>query len=166
LNNKIVCSKFLLRTYSVINFNEVRILRSMKTRKAFTMVELIFVIAIIGILSAIAIPKFSKTVSIAEISKAKSTIASARSALSMMRQKNILKGQTADINATAVGENFGTLLKFPVNACNALKCNGWSTNGTAFTFYGPTGNVVYNLTSNKLECDKTTPTPNLCNEYE
>jgi len=137
-----------------------------KNKKAFTLVELIFVIIIIGILSAIAVPKFQSTAEEAYISKAKSDIASARSALSMMRQKNILKGQTADINATAVGENFGTLLKFPVNACNALKCNGWSTSVNAFTFHGPTGDVVYNLTSNKLVCNKTTPTPNHCSEYE
>jgi len=137
-----------------------------KTQKAFTLVELIFVIIIIGILSAIAVPKFQSTAEEAYISKAKSTIASVRSALSMMRQKNILKGQTADINATAVGENFGTLLKFPVTKCSTAECNGWSTNGTAFTFHGPTGDVVYNLTSNKLECDKTTPTSNHCSEYE
>jgi len=130
------------------------------------MVELIFVIIIIGILSAIAVPRFQSTAEEAYISKAKSTIASARSALSMMRQKNILKSQTADINKTAVGDNFTNLLKFPVSVCGAAKCNGWSTSGTAFTFHGPTGNVVYNLTSNKLECDKTTPTPNHCSEYE
>jgi len=140
-----------------------------KNTKAFTMVELIFVIIIIGILSSIAIPKFSKTTEEAYISKAKSTIASARSSLSMMRQKNILRGQTADINVTEIGKNFGKLLKFSVNACRVDKCNGWSTmttnTGTSFIFHGPTGNVVYNLTSNKLDCDKTT-NPNHCSDYE
>jgi len=128
------------------------------------MVELIFVIIIIGILSAIAVPKFAKTAEVAYISKAKSTIASARSALSMMRQKNILKSQTGDINATAVGNNFDKLLKFPVTKCSTSKCNGWSTSGNIFTFHGPTGNVAFTLANNVLTCSSTVS--GLCNQYE
>jgi len=137
-----------------------------QNRKAFTMVELIFVIIIIAILSAIAIPKFSKTAELAYVSKAKSDIASAKSALAMMRQKNILKGVTADINTTAVGANFGNLLKFPVNSCTAAKCNGWSTNsaGNKFTFHGPTGDVIFTLANNVLTCSSTVS--NLCDKYE
>ena len=142
-----------------------------KTHKAFTMVELIFVIIIIGILSAIAVPKFTETAEIAYVSKAKSTIASARSALSMMRQKNILQGITNDINRTAIGINFFNLLKFPLKACGDDKCNGWSTEyegntNVSFTFHGPTGNVIYKLNNNLLECDKYHPTANHCTEYE
>ena len=43
-------------------------------RKAFTMIELIFVIVVIGILSAVAIPKFAATRTDAQITKAKATL--------------------------------------------------------------------------------------------
>jgi len=137
---------------------------NIKNQKAFTMVELIFVIIIIGVLSAIAIPKFSQTAEIAYISKAKSDIASAKSALAMMRQKNILKGTTANITAANVGANFTNLLKIPVNTCSGSKCNGWSTNGDDFTFHGPTGDVKFTLSNNALTCASTVT--GLCAQYE
>ena len=73
-------------------------------KNAFTMIELIFVIAIIGILSAIAIPKFSNTVTLAEISKAKSEVAAMRAAISTERQKRILRGDFTDITDSEVPE--------------------------------------------------------------
>ena len=45
------------------------------------MIELVFVIVVIGILSAIAIPKFAATRDDAIITKARTTVASVRSAL-------------------------------------------------------------------------------------
>jgi len=73
----------------------------LKNRKAFTMLELVFVIIIIGILSAIAIPKFSKTSELAYKSRAESTVSTLRSAIATERQKLILKGQAGtDINTT------------------------------------------------------------------
>jgi len=135
-----------------------------QTRKAFTMVELIFVIIIIGILSAIAIPKFSKTAEVAYISKAKSDVASVKSALAMMRQKNILKGVTTDITAANVGSEFSNLLKIPVKTCSGSECNGWSTNGNDFIFHGPGGDVKFTLSNNALTCSSTVS--NLCDQYE
>jgi len=65
------------------------------------MVELIFVIIIIGILSAIAVPKFSKTTEMAYKSRAESTVSALRSVIATQRQKNILRGNAADdINTT------------------------------------------------------------------
>ena len=132
-----------------------------QNRKAFTMVELVFVIVIIGILAAIAVPKMAATRDDAVITKAIATIASARSALSTTRQKNILKGVFLDINASSVGDNFSELLEYAVKSCSASKCNGWSTSDSAYTFHGPTGDVTFTLQSNKLNC-----TSGLCSLYE
>jgi len=77
-------------------------------RMAFTMIELVFVIVVIGILSAIAIPKFAVTRNDAMISKGVSTVAAMRSAISMERQKRILKGDFSDITAQYVEENLST----------------------------------------------------------
>jgi general secretion pathway protein G len=61
-------------------------------RKAFTMVELIFVIVVIGILAAIAIPKLAVTRGDAEIAKAKNTVAAVRNSVATKRQKQIMSG--------------------------------------------------------------------------
>ena len=63
-----------------------------KNRKAFTMIELVFVIVVIGILSAIAIPRFSDTADSAYLTKAQDTLAGVRSALMAERQKRVLRG--------------------------------------------------------------------------
>jgi len=131
-----------------------------KFQKAFTMLELVFVIVIIGILSAIAIPKFTVTRNDAVITKAKSTIAAVRSAISTQRQKNILQGSFDDLNATSIGSNFSQLLEYGVEDCNATGCNGWSTSGLVFTFHGPTGDVTYKYQNKKLEC-----TSGSCTDY-
>ncbi len=122
----------------------------LKKRQAFTMIELIFVIVVIGILSAIAIPKLAATRDDAIITKARVTIASVRSALATERQKMILRGEFADINDTTVGTNFSGLLQYAVKGCSTAKCGGWSTGGSPYTFYGPTGNVVFKLDKNRL----------------
>jgi general secretion pathway protein G len=131
-------------------------------KKAFTMIELIFVIVVIGILSAIAIPKFAVTRNDAVIMKAKTTIASVRSAISSKRQKNILKSVFTDLNASSIGTNFSELLEYGVKSCSTSGCNGWSTNGLVFTFHGPTGDVSYTYQNKKLEC---TSSNERCKEY-
>ena len=95
-------------------------------RRAFTMIELVFVIAVIGILAAIAIPKFAMTRNDAVITKAKTTVAALRSAIATERQKRILKGVFDNIDgATAEG-----LLDYGIGS-------GWSRSGNVFTFTAP-----------------------------
>ena len=139
------------------------------THKAFTMVELIFAIIIIGILSAVAVPKFSKTSEVAYVASAKSEIASARTALATLRQKNILKGETAELTIADVGANFTNLLQFPVKSCSGSKCNGWQTTivgggDPSFVYHGQSGDATFVLTNNTLQC--TSSSTNKCNEYE
>jgi len=111
-----------------------------KNRKAFTMIELVFVIVVIGILSAIAIPRFAVTRDDAIITKARTTVASLRSGLSVERQKSILRGEFDDINGSTV-EN---LLEYGLGS-------GWARSGNAFTFTGPDGSTcVFNVSSNRL----------------
>jgi len=123
-----------------------------RNRKAFTMIELVFVIVVIGILSAIAIPKLAATRDDAIMSKAKTTVASVRSALATMRQKRILRGNFTAIDEDDVGENFSNLLEYSVKNCSTSRCGGWSTSGTTFTFHGPTGDIDCTLSANKLNC--------------
>lgn len=136
-------------------------------RKAFTMVELIFVIVIIGILSAIAIPKFAATRDDAQIVKGKTTLASVRSAIATERQKRILRGDfTAITSLNAGGGAFSTfsadrdgkntdVLEYAVPACTNAGC--WNASGTTYTFYYNGGTCVFtlNTTTSKLDNNGT-----------
>ena len=61
-------------------------------KNAFSMIELIFVIVVLGILSAIAIPKFSATRTDAVVAKTRSDVASIRAAIVTERQSRLIKG--------------------------------------------------------------------------
>ncbi|MDP1784923.1 MAG: prepilin-type N-terminal cleavage/methylation domain-containing protein [Sulfuricurvum sp.] len=68
-------------------------------RNAFTMIELVFVIVILGILAAVAIPRFAATRDDAQITKGRSDVAAIRSAIVSERQTRLLKGDIAYVSA-------------------------------------------------------------------
>lgn len=70
----------------------------MKNRNAFTMIELVFVIVVLGILAAIAVPKFAATRTDAQITKGRAEVSSIRSAIVSERQTRLLKGDSSYIN--------------------------------------------------------------------
>jgi len=65
------------------------------SKNGFTMIEVIFVIVVLGILASIAIPKFAATRTDAQISKARADIASIRSAIVTERQTRLIKGDSS-----------------------------------------------------------------------
>ncbi|MEA3331343.1 MAG: type II secretion system protein [Campylobacterota bacterium] len=74
-----------------------------KSHSAFTMVELVFVIVILGILSAIAIPKFAATRDDAEVAKIRSDVATIRSAIISERQSRLIRGESEYITSLDQG---------------------------------------------------------------
>ena len=135
--------------------------------KAFTMTELIFVIIVIGILSAIAIPKFAATSVLARNSKAASELAAVRSALSAERQKRILRGDTAAITSLGnVFTNFSAaadgstpeVLQYPPTVCSGSSDKGcWRTEaGTPKPYiynFADSGDAKFKLENNRLVCN-------------
>lgn len=140
------------------------------SKKAFTMIELVFVIVVIGILSAIAIPKMAATRDDALMTKGLTTLSSVRSALSTERQKLILRGEFGPItnlkgtpgifttmvytDSTGSDANGSLVLEYDVDACTGIGC--WSTSdGVTYTFKSTQGNCTFVLQSNRFE-DTTT----------
>ncbi len=90
-----------------------------QSKSAFTMIELVFVIVVIGILASVAIPRLSATRDDAEITKARVVVASVRNALAMERQKRILRGDFTPIVAVG-GTNTGVFGNFDDNASQPM----------------------------------------------
>jgi len=143
-------------------------------KKAFTMVELVFVIVVIGILAVVAVPKLAPLVDTAQDGKARATLASVRSSLSTERQKRILGGKFKPITDLGDGTNaFSTfrdedgdtgdaVLDYPIpNCASTSSSHCWKRiTGTTYRyqFTSSTDAANFSLASNRLDCsdDDTT----------
>jgi general secretion pathway protein G len=111
-------------------------------KKAFTMIELVFVIVILGILASIAVSKMAVTRDDAMFVKGKSQVAAIRNALTLVRNTNMLQARGSDwpealddaAANTSGAEIFdgngtiGQLLDYPLYSTN--KNGYWQKTGT------------------------------------
>lgn len=142
-------------------------------KSAFTMVELIFVIIILGILATVAIPKFTGMQNTAQLSNARSDVAAIRSAIMTERQRSLVKGDSTYISsltplATSAilfsGNGTRKLLSYGIQA--GTGAGGWSINDfvahtydfnsgsktTTFT-YVPTTGIFNCIPASSNDCD-------------
>lgn len=150
-----------------------------KVQKAFTILELVFVIVVIGILSAVAIPRFAMNRDDAVVTKAKTTVSAIRSAVASERQKRILSGNFDKIYKLASdngddkpifdafdGNTSNPVLEYPLQSCkndDARGCWKETTTGTKtnpvseYTYRMPvSGSVVFKLENNRFDCEDPT----------
>ncbi len=139
----------------------------MRTRvsKAFTLVEILIVVVILGILAAIVIPQFTNASQDAQIGNVKTQLQTIRSQIELFRVKN--NGNVPDLD----GPDFNELITpptgqdvylraAPVNPRNssALVSASADPGGVAGTGTGAVG-WYYNATTGALTCagfDETT----------
>jgi len=66
-------------------------------KQAFTMIEMVFVIVILGILASVAIPRLTAVTHDAQIAKGQADVATVRAAIMNERQTQLIKGITTFI---------------------------------------------------------------------
>lgn len=131
------------------------------------MIELVFVIVVLGILASIAIPRFAATRDDAQVAKGRSDIAAIRSAIVNERQTRLLKGDSSYIDVLDnamqnaadeelfVGTATGKLLQYPISSSGS---NGhWMKTGNTQYQFNVLGNSVtfdYNSTGGTFTCDR------------
>ena len=137
-------------------------MKNKKSKSAFSMIELVFVIVIIGILAAVAIPRLAATRDDAEIAKARVLVASVRNALAMERQKRILRGNFTPI--TSVGNGTNVFDKFSDdgngNTADVLEYamasssskGKWELVDGTYVYHG-LSDVIFEVVNGKFECD-------------
>lgn len=121
-------------------------------RRAFTMLELVFVIVILGILAGIAAPKLFATRDDAVIAKARADLASIRSGIANAYNANMLTGNfTYPVLSGSSGLLFDNVLGDGIKANSE---QGWSGSGNAyrFNFKGVSTTFTYNRTNGSFSC--------------
>ena len=121
-------------------------------RTAFTMIELIFVIVILGILASVAIPKLASVQDDATIATEKAVVGAARSGVSILRGKRITRKADFDITLT-------NLKGMDMNLAVTTNSKSFYPNGLNVSAYTETG-VDQNLTIDTTS-DLSTTTPTL-----
>lgn len=131
-------------------------------KKAFTMIELVFVIVALGILAMVALPRLVSSKEDAEITRVKAEIAAIRSAIQTHRGANLLaqkgSGYPEDLTARRIEE---------ITNGTKLSQKYWSVNDSGnqltVTIAGRTTTFAYNSDTGRLTCQDTDA---LCRKIE
>lgn len=103
-------------------------------KKAFTMIELVFVIVILGILAGVAVPRLSVTRDDATMAKVRADLASIRSGIALDKSKAMMEGRISEWKkdvANLANNNFSSVVQGGIKKGNAR--NGWTFSGTTAT---------------------------------
>lgn len=117
-----------------------------KNAKAgFTLIELVIVIVILGILAAVAIPKYEDMREQARVATMKGQLGGIRSAIAIQYARNALNGSSSfpTLNGTIFAD--GNVPKEPVNNSNAVKTTAGVDDAGGWQYIVATGIVRVNL---------------------
>ena len=142
-------------------------------KNAFTMIELIWVIVILGILSAVAIPRLAATREDAQISKGASQVAAIRSGIALQKSANLMQGNrqtnsyypdnldgVTTYNTTGQNlfyfsdGNVSNILESPIRSVNDTNGRWVKTGVNVYDFQvgGGVNTFTYNSTNGTFNC--------------
>ena len=136
-------------------------LQHFKKQSGFTMIELIVVIVIIGILAAIAVPRFINQTSNARIAALNGLAGAINSAAELAQTEYVAEGYNNSSTATSITMNGTTVTVIAKNGAPAGSAAGIGAalqTVTGFTptyVAGPPGVATYNFSPSVSSCNLT-----------
>ena len=129
-------------------------LRSKNKEKGFTLIELILVIVILGILSAVALPKFVDLKGDAQKARNQGALAAFSGAITMLHGQFLINGASSDYDAASVAAQ--TEIQGgsnpPGSSANALTVTWDDGVVSNFTYTDNVGNTSGAVSCNPANC--------------
>jgi len=118
-----------------------------KTESGFTLIELVIVIVILGILAAVAIPKYEDMREQARVATVKGQLGSIRSAIAIQYARNALNGSATfpTLDGTIFAD--GRVPKEPINNSMAVKTTAGVDDTGGWQYTAATGIVKINVSA-------------------
>ncbi len=116
-----------------------------QSEAGFTLIELVIVIVILGILAAVAIPKYEDMREQARVATIRGQLGSIRSSIAIQYARNALNGTASfpTLDGTIFAD--GNVPKEPVTPSNAVKTTAGINNAGGWQYIAATGIVKINL---------------------
>ena len=116
-----------------------------KSESGFTLIELVIVIVILGILAAVAIPKYEDMREQARVATIKGQLGAIRSAVAIQYARNALNGHAGfpPLDGTIFAE--GRVPNEPINGSATVKTSPGIDNAGGWVYLQSTGIVKVNL---------------------
>jgi type IV pilus assembly protein PilE len=127
----------------------------MKTNNGFTLVELLVVVAIVGILASIAYPSYTSYVLRGKIQEGTSTLSDGR-----VKMEQFFMDNRTYSSASLAANGCPTTLKVPASTTNfAYSCSGLSTTAYKITATGNFSSPAFVFTIDQSNTKQTTAAP-------
>jgi len=133
-------------------------------KRAFSLIELVLVVIILGILASVIVPNFSRMVSNAYIVKAQAKVDTIRSGLQNYRSVSILKGNGA-IYPSSLDKDGKLFAVVAEGEDNSTDAGRWSGDANIYTYHIYNEDIVfeYDVTKGSFKCKSP---KSLCNRFE